>query len=293
MGKIMKDRYLSDPLISVIIPSRNSMSGNERIDRLLSSIIEQTYKNFEIIVVDNSSSDGVEEICTKFPVRFFQSNTSISEARNLGIEKAMGEFFIFLDCDQVIPPKLFEECISLVRLEDVDCIVIEIECVSSELQESKCVIDCSVMHEIEVRAGIGTTGTVLPLFYSSCVVSSEKFPQKVQLGEDFLFASRIIKKNPRVAKAKLLILHYEDPTLKGVLFRSLDYGRAYITLQTHSPADALVFLSKISVFGFGVIRRLLFALASKPRAILPFGLYILTKYMAFATGYVSARLLSK
>ncbi|MFX0211764.1 MAG: glycosyltransferase family A protein, partial [Candidatus Hodarchaeota archaeon] len=70
---------------------------NERIDGLLSSIVRQTYKNFEIIVVDNFSMDGVKEACKQFPVQFFELKSTISEARNLGLEKARGEFFIFLD----------------------------------------------------------------------------------------------------------------------------------------------------------------------------------------------------
>ena len=285
----MKERPFSDGLISVIIPSFNSMSGNERIDRLLSSIVTQTYKNFEIIVVDNFSLDGVREVCEKFPVRFFQLKSTIPEARNLGLEKARGEFFIFLDCDQVIPPKLFEECISLVRLKGAGCIVVEVKCISNEPQKQKRFIDCAAMHDIEVRAGIGTTGTKLPLFYSSRVVRSERFPQKVQLGEDFLFASRVIKKKPKVAKVNLRILHCEDPTIRGVVIRSWHYGGAYITLQRHSR-EAYAFLHNISVFDFGAIRRILSILASKPKAAFPFSCYLLIKYMAFIMGYVNAKL---
>ncbi|MFX0211767.1 MAG: hypothetical protein ACFFDT_37670 [Candidatus Hodarchaeota archaeon] len=59
-----------------------------------------------------------------------------------------------------------------------DCIIIEIECISNEPKKRRRLIDCAAMHNIEVRAGIGTTGTKLPLFYSSHVANSERFPQK-------------------------------------------------------------------------------------------------------------------
>lgn len=288
----MKERSFSDGLVSVIIPSFNSMSGNERIDRLLSSIMTQTYRNFEIIVVDNFSLDGVREFCEKFPVRFFQLRSTISEARNLGLEKARGEFLIFLDSDQVIHPKLFEECVSLAKIEGADCVLIEIDCISSEPRKQKSLIDCAAMHDLEVRAGIGTTGTKLPLFYSSRVAGAERFPQKVQLGEDFVFASRVIRKKPKIAKANLRILHCEDSTIRGVVVRSWHYGGAFVTLQGDS-SEAFTFLSNISIFDFGTLQRLLSLLSQRPKVIFPFAFYLLLKYAAFGLGFLRTKLFSR
>lgn len=279
----------SKGLISVIVPSYNSMSGNERIDRLLSSIMRQTYKNFEIIVVDNFSMDGVKQACKEFPVRFFELKSTISEARNFGLERARGDFVIFLDCDQVVPPTLFEECISLVRRESADCIRIGIECVPTISKNPQCLIDCAEMHNIEVNAEIGTTGTKFPLFYSLYVIGSERFPQKVQLGEDFVFASQVVKKKPKVSKAKSRILHVEDPSMKGVAIRSWHYGGAFVNLR-RDCRESYTFLRNISILDFGNMRRLLSILSSRPKAIFPFASYLLIKYAAFALGYLSAKL---
>lgn len=286
---MMREGPSSNPLISVIIPSYNSLNENERIDRLLSSIMKQTYKNFEIIVVDNFSTDCVRKVCKHFGVRFFELKSTISEARNFGLEKARGDFVIFLDCDQVLPPKLFEECVSLVNREDADCVILEIDCVPTETKNRKYFVNCADMHNLEVRAGIGTTGTKLPLFHSASVIGSERFPRKVQLGEDFIFASRIMKKKPKVKKAESRILHCEDPSIKGLAIRSFRYGRAYIGLQKYSRG-AYTFLRNISVLDCSTMRRLLSILSSRPKTIFPFASYLLIKYVAFSLGYLSAKL---
>lgn len=288
---VIGDRSFSDILISAIVPSYNSLSENERIDKLLSYIMKQTYRNFEIIVVDNFSIDRVREICEQFPVRFFKLKSTISEARNYGLEKARGDFAIFLDCDQLPPPKLFEECISLVKSEDADCVIIEIESVSTEPKKQKHFIDCVNMHNIEVRAGIGTTGTKLPLFYSIRLIGSERFPPKVQLGEDFVFASLIIKKKSKILKAKSRILHCEDPSIKSLVKRSWHYGREFVYLQKNSR-EANMFISNISVFNFMNSSQLFSLLFSKPKVILPFACYLWVKYFSFLMGYLSEKFFS-
>ena len=285
----MRNGSSSNPLISVIIPSYNSLNENERIDRLLSSIVKQTYTNFEIIIVDNFSADCVRKVCEQYPVRFFEVKSTIAEARNLGLEKARGDFVIFLDCDQVVPSRLFEECVSLVNHEGADCVIINIDCIPTEHRNRKYFINCVDMHNLEVRAGIGTTGTFLPLFYSASIIDSERFPPKVNLGEDFIFASRVIKKKPKVKKAKLRILHCEDPSIKGLAIRSFRYGRAYIMLRKYSR-EAYTFLRNISVIDLKNMRKLLLILLKRPKAVFSFTSYLLIKYIAFTLGYISGRL---
>ena len=286
--QMKQNAYSPNRLISVIIPSYNSMSGNERLDRTLSSIVNQTYKNFEILVVDNFSSDSVKEMCRRFPVKFFELRSTISEARNLGLGKAKGNFYIFLDCDQVAPPNLFEECISLVEKEGADCVIIEIDCIPINPKTGRNLIDCANMHNIEVRSGIGTTGTKLPLFYSSGIVGNERFPRGVQLGEDYVFSSNVVSKKPKISKAKSRILHYEDSSLSGVVRRSWHYGGAFVNFQKESK-KALTFLSNISIMNFNNLKTLLLNF-SEPKNMFSFAFYLMVKYGAFAFGYLTERL---
>lgn len=83
---------------SVIIPVYNKKAT---LGRALDSVLTQTYRNFEVIVVNDGSTDGVEELLASYraPRVISQENGGVSVARNTGIEAASGDFICFLDAD--------------------------------------------------------------------------------------------------------------------------------------------------------------------------------------------------
>jgi glycosyltransferase involved in cell wall biosynthesis len=85
-------------LISVIIPSYNH--GNY-LSRAIESVLTQTYRNVEIVVVDDGSSDNTKQVVEGFPhvVYVYQHNQGLSAARNAGIENSKGKYLLFLDAD--------------------------------------------------------------------------------------------------------------------------------------------------------------------------------------------------
>ncbi|MFD2167330.1 glycosyltransferase family 2 protein [Thalassotalea euphylliae] len=95
------------PLISVIVPNYN---GAAFIHEAVSSILNQSYENLEVIVVDDGSSDNSAEIIELLAsndsrvVSIFKENGGVSKARNLGIAKAQGEYIAFLDSDDFWHP---------------------------------------------------------------------------------------------------------------------------------------------------------------------------------------------
>jgi glycosyltransferase involved in cell wall biosynthesis len=95
------------PLVSVIIPTYNSASY---IVESLQSIFKQSYENFEIIVIDDGSTDNTEEVLQPYQkvIRYIKkANAGPSSARNLGINLARGEFIAFQDADDLwLPDKL-------------------------------------------------------------------------------------------------------------------------------------------------------------------------------------------
>ena len=89
------------PLVSVIMPVFNRET---LISRAIKSVLDQTYNNIELFVIDDGSSDGTRLVCEGFVGDsrfhyFFQENSGQSAARNLGIKKSRGEFIAFLDSD--------------------------------------------------------------------------------------------------------------------------------------------------------------------------------------------------
>ena len=94
--------------VSVIIPTHNH---GKYISRAIDSVLSQTYNDYEIIVVDDGSTDNTKEILKPYLDRiryFYKGQGGDASARNSGIRKAKGEYFIFLDADDLLMPKNLE-----------------------------------------------------------------------------------------------------------------------------------------------------------------------------------------
>ncbi len=100
-----------DELISVIVPVHNI---RECLPRCLDSIIRQTYRNLEIILVDDGASDGSGSICDEYAGKdarirvLHKQNQGVSNARNDGIKMAKGDFITFVDSDDWIAERTYE-----------------------------------------------------------------------------------------------------------------------------------------------------------------------------------------
>ncbi len=106
----------SNPLVSVVIPTYNSGSY---VVEAIESVLAQTYKNFEILVVDDGSTDDTKEVLVKYEgkIRYlYKSNGGVSLARNYGIEHSAGDYVAFLDADDVwLPEKLVKQMAAIAR----------------------------------------------------------------------------------------------------------------------------------------------------------------------------------
>jgi glycosyltransferase involved in cell wall biosynthesis len=100
-----------NPKISVVIPVRNS---ENTIKECLNSVINQTYNNFEIIIIDNASTDSTSEILDRYSKNlkisvFSEASVGRGAARNLGTKKAKGELIAMIDSDCIAPNNWLEE----------------------------------------------------------------------------------------------------------------------------------------------------------------------------------------
>ncbi len=102
----------NNDLISIIIPAYNI---EKYIERCINSILNQTYKNLEIIIIDDGSKDKTSKICdiiAKSEKRihvYHNKNHGVSYSRNYGIKKATGEYIAFIDGDDTIEKTYIEE----------------------------------------------------------------------------------------------------------------------------------------------------------------------------------------
>ena len=101
-------------MISVVIPAYNE---EKNIGKAIDSVLNQTYQNFEIIIVDDGSTDNTREIVQAFKDKrvkyIYQQNSGPSKARNTAIDIASGEYIAFLDADDIYMPNKLEISLQL------------------------------------------------------------------------------------------------------------------------------------------------------------------------------------
>ena len=116
----------SEPLVSVIVPVYNV---GKYIDEALSSLVNQTYQNLEILIIDDGSTDESGNICDKYAEAdprikvFHQENAGVSAARNIGLDHMTGEIVAFLDPDDVFMPDAIKSMVRKKYDENADIVM--------------------------------------------------------------------------------------------------------------------------------------------------------------------------
>jgi glycosyltransferase involved in cell wall biosynthesis len=110
------------PKVTVIVPTYNCA---QYITEAIESVLNQTYKDFEIIIVDDGSIDNTKEILSNYISEkiiryYFQNNKGVSSARNKGIGEAKGDLIAFLDADDKWLPERLEKSIEFLEINNYD-----------------------------------------------------------------------------------------------------------------------------------------------------------------------------
>lgn len=98
----------SKPLVSIVVPTLNA---EKNIEKCLKSIRKQTYKNIELIVVDNFSKGRTTELAKKYTANVFVHGPERSAQRNFGVSKSKGLFVSWFDVDMILEPSVIKECV--------------------------------------------------------------------------------------------------------------------------------------------------------------------------------------
>ena len=108
----------TEPLVSIIVPAYNS---GKYLGECLNSALNQTYRNIEIIVIDDGSTDDTSEALKPYldKIRYYKiANSGPARARNEGIKKACGRFIAFLDSDDIFLPEKIEAQLKAVSVSE-------------------------------------------------------------------------------------------------------------------------------------------------------------------------------
>lgn len=116
-----------NPLVSVIIPVYNV---RKYLDACLESVLNQTYRNTEIIIINDGSTDGSDAICENFRLRYpdqivyiCQPNGGLSIARNSGLSIAKGDYIMFVDSDDTIIPDAVCRLVDIQKRTNADIVI--------------------------------------------------------------------------------------------------------------------------------------------------------------------------
>lgn len=175
---------MQEPLISIILPIYNV---EKYLKRCIDSVINQTYKNLEIILVDDGSTDRCPEICDKYAKRdnrikvIHKKNGGQSDARNAGIALAGGELIGFVDPDDRIHPDMYSK-MYLQMVEDKSDIV-----------------SCSFVKEYESDLNTQTNNFSCEKFVLNKISAMNELLIGKRIKEviwDKLYRAEIVKENP-------------------------------------------------------------------------------------------------
>ncbi len=189
------------PLITVIIPVYNI---KEYLERCVQSVANQTYRNLEILLVDDGSGDGTSQICDRLAgedqrIRVIhKENGGSSSARNVGLAEMKGEYVGFVDSDDYIEPDMYEKLYG--SIEEAGALIAQIG--RNEIEESgerlpdicippkerEVIRSGEFMRELLMHRGDCSFCTKL---FRSSVLSGRKFPEG-KLNEDFHLLIQIL-----------------------------------------------------------------------------------------------------
>ena len=162
---------MSEPLISVIVPV---YKVEPYLDRCVESIVNQTYKNLEIILVDDGSPDRCPEMCDAWAIKdsrikvIHQSNGGLSDARNTGMAAATGELMGFVDSDDWISPDMYQLLYNRMLESDSDISACGVEMVFEDGSSSRMLTklgECVLSTEDAMRAIIEESWLKQPVWY--------------------------------------------------------------------------------------------------------------------------------
>lgn len=227
-------------LISVIIPVYNV---ENYLDTCLTSVLGNTYKNIEVICINDGSSDNSLAILKTFEnkdnriIVVDKDNQGVSNARNVGLKAAHGDWISFVDSDDWIHPQFFETLLEIGRENDAD--VIAGNHIRKKEYEEFDSVDLQNVHYSkvdlnEIYRNRNLKNFVWGKLYKKEILAGKQFDENIAYGEDFLFNAMIY------SNAKLMNIISVDATLyfyndrDGSVVNSIDntarvlMGKTYI-----------------------------------------------------------------
>ncbi len=229
----------NEPLVSMIIPVFN---GEKYIDEIMQCIIKQTYKNIEVLFVNDGSTDNTVDkvLCWSDDNRIRlinKENGGASSARNLGLSKAKGEYIAFVDVDDYIFPDYISYLYELIEKNnaDISC------CNYLKLNHNEKL----TIKDKDRRTLFNTEEALLDFLYrkkltgypvlkliKKGIIDGISFPEGIAYCEDFIVIMQAIRRSKRVAYgSRILYLYYQHANSATHNFNSLNAWQSWVLVK--------------------------------------------------------------
>lgn len=205
---------MKEELVSVIIPAYNV---GDYIEECIQSILCQTYKNYEIIIIDDGSTDNTYDIGCNLAIEnarlkiYHQENQGVSIARNVGMQKANGKYYIFVDADDVVAPQYIEVLVAGIEKADMGMIgfTSEREVLATEANTSF-IYDCATNIIENILCGTNYDGYLWNKIFQRTVIEKHnlKFSPNIVVWEDMLFVLEYLKNCNQIAISNDKLYYY-------------------------------------------------------------------------------------
>lgn len=176
--------------ISIIIPVYNA---EKYIEKCLDSVLNQTYKNIEIIVINDGSTDNSYDVLKKYKNKIIlinQKNHGVSYSRNVGIDKSTGDYIMFIDGDDWIDEDMVLNMVDVIKEKKVDIVrcgyIREFPDHKEELTitNDKVIIEKKEIYDRFI-SNYDLSSPCCQLIKKACI--KKKFDKNIKIGEDYLF----------------------------------------------------------------------------------------------------------
>ncbi len=297
---IKNDKMTEEIKFSIIIPVYNRP---DEMKELLDSLSEQTFKDFELVVVEDGSSIKSEELCDTYRDRinisyFFKQNEGPSIGRNYGLARAKGNYYLFFDSDCILPAHYMETIHRELTDNFVDCYGGPDGAMDdfSDFQKAVSYAMTSFFTTGGIRGGKKQVHKFHPrsfnLGFSKAVYEDTGgFPvTTMHPGEDMVFAIEVIKRGFETRLVhEAYVFHKRRISFKKFYKQVFGFGKTRYIISKHYPETFKIFFLFPSLFAIGTIGALVLGIAVHRIFAFPVLLYAflvfadaLTKTKSFA-----------
>lgn len=208
---------------SIIVPVYN---GEKHIENCIQKLLKQSYDNYEIIVVNDGSSDKTSEIVSKYvlshdKIRLInKENQGVSVARNVGIENAQGDYILFVDSDDYLDENALNTLDSLLEQRKCDLLIYGFTVLGSsnrfnDTETLKVMIENSKMNKNDLlKALISTKNNILGYIWRAAysrkmlLTNDILFPDGIKISEDYMFLLNAVNSSKDVLVSDKELYYY-------------------------------------------------------------------------------------